>query len=695
MKTTKKLLAALLAVVMVFGIIPVMSFTTCADTNFSGYTAIYNESGLNAIKNNPSGKYYLANNINLSNNRRTAICDLNTPFTGIFDGNGYGITGLNFSATIGENYALYGLFGVNKGTIKNLKIQNCNVSNELTDVNKQAELYYGVISAVNFGTIENCHVLNSKFEFTVICDNGGSSKHNIFIEFGGISGINYNTIKNCSNYNSPISTVANVNANYCNAYARAAGIVSTNAVTTGYTGKVIDCYNTAAIQSSGNGYRFASGIVAYNTGTVENCFNNGNIKTIVPTAVNMEGYTAGVVANNLNGTVTKCRNRGTITGSDFTAGVVAINGTSTTKNSKTDKCYNDGKVNSTNSKGQAKSGGIAAQNFGTVTNCFNNKAITTKSSNDNAYSGGIVASNFAGSIKYCYNVGALSATAGKTKKAYIGAIAAAIDEGTVTCCYYPSNQKGAGNKTVGKGLSESALKKKASYSGFNFTNTWFIDSSNDYPYPVLRLSCDDVHIGKYTTSAKATLTKNGTRKYVCSLCGKTTETTTINKIGTVKLSGTAYTYTGSVKKPTVTVKDSAGKTISSSNYTVTYASGRKYVGKYKVTVKFKGNYSGTKTLYFTINPAKTTVSSLTAGSKKLTVKITKKSSQVSGYQIQYSTSKKFSSYKTKTVSYKTTKTTLSSLKAKTTYYVRVRTYKTVGGTRYYSGWSSYKYKKTK
>ncbi|MBR0447308.1 MAG: fibronectin type III domain-containing protein, partial [Clostridia bacterium] len=164
----------------------------------------------------------------------------------------------------------------------------------------------------------------------------------------------------------------------------------------------------------------------------------------------------------------------------------------------------------------------------------------------------------------------------------------------------------------------------------------------------------------------------------------------------ITLSSTSYTYTGGVKKPTVTVKNANGTKLTTSSYTVTYASGRKNMGTYKVTIKMKGNYTGTKTLTFKIIPAKTTLGTLTAGTKKLTVKWTKKTTQVTGYQIQYSTSKSFKSYKTKTVSsYKTTSTSLTGLKAKTTYYVRVRTYKTVNGVKYYSGWTTIKYKKTK
>jgi len=205
------------------------------------------------------------------------------------------------------------------------------------------------------------------------------------------------------------------------------------------------------------------------------------------------------------------------------------------------------------------------------------------------------------------------------------------------------------------------------------------------------------HQYKTVITKKATTTANGKSSHVCTQCGYTSsKTTTIYKASKISLSKTSYTFNGKVQKPTVTVKDYKGNKISSSYYTVSYASGCKNVGTYKVTIKFKGRYSGIKTLTFKIVPRAASINKLTAGNKKLTVKLNRSLQQSTGYQIQYSTSKKFTSYKTKTISnYKTSSTTLTGLKAKTTYYVRVRTYKMVNKTKIYSGWSTIKYIKTK
>ena len=146
------------------------------------------------------------------------------------------------------------------------------------------------------------------------------------------------------------------------------------------------------------------------------------------------------------------------------------------------------------------------------------------------------------------------------------------------------------------------------------------------------------------------------------------------------------TYTGSAIKPSPTVKVS-GKTLKKgTDYTLSYSS-NKSTGKAKITIKGTGNYTGSKTVYFYIVPKKISVKSVTSPKKK-TLKISwTKTSTVSGYEIQYSTSKSFSSKKTIWVkSYKTTSKTITGLKSKKKYYIRIRGYKTVSGTKKYGNW---------
>ena len=208
------------------------------------------------------------------------------------------------------------------------------------------------------------------------------------------------------------------------------------------------------------------------------------------------------------------------------------------------------------------------------------------------------------------------------------------------------------------------------------------------------------HTTKQTVT-KATPTANGKIVNYCSVCKKTLSTTVIPKASSIKLKATSLTYNGKVRTPKVIVKDRTGKTlVKNTDYTVSYAKGRKYVGKYAVKITFKGKYSGTKTLYFTIKPKATSISSLTAGSKKFTVKWKKQATQTTGYQVQYSASSKFSKAKTVTAGKNTTVSKkISKLSGKKKYYVRVRTYKTVKingkSIRIYSGWSKAKTVTTK
>lgn len=164
----------------------------------------------------------------------------------------------------------------------------------------------------------------------------------------------------------------------------------------------------------------------------------------------------------------------------------------------------------------------------------------------------------------------------------------------------------------------------------------------------------------------------------------------------MSLSKTNYTYNGKAKTPSVTVYDRLGNAIPSSEYTVKYKNNTK-PGYATAAVTMNGiNYKGSFTGTMLIKPKKMAVSSIKAGkSKSLTVKWSKDKT-VSGYQIRYSTSKKFYKSKTKTIkiSKKNNSKTITKLKANKKYYVQLRSYKTSGGKNIYGEWSKVKTIKT-
>ena len=232
--------------------------------------------------------------------------------------------------------------------------------------------------------------------------------------------------------------------------------------------------------------------------------------------------------------------------------------------------------------------------------------------------------------------------------------------------------------------SNTTYAANVSYNGYVYYHGSSVDDYNYAVRPALHLDISSSDLWSYA----------GT---VCS--DETVSSKTSIDLGKCKatLSSTKYTYNGKTKKPSVTVSYENSKIKKGTDYTVAYTGSCKAVGKYKVVVKGTGDFKGTKTLYFTINPKSTSLSTLTAAKKGFTAKWKKQSTQTSGYQIMYATNSKFTSGK-KTVTVSSNKTTskkITKLKAKKKYYVKVRTYKKVGSTKYYSSWSKVKTVKTK
>lgn len=169
------------------------------------------------------------------------------------------------------------------------------------------------------------------------------------------------------------------------------------------------------------------------------------------------------------------------------------------------------------------------------------------------------------------------------------------------------------------------------------TATMIITGKGDYYTGTLEKEFSIYHDHTYkTVLTKATTSSNGSSKQVCSVCGDVKSTTTIYKISSVTLSTSNYTYNGKAQKPTVTVKNSKGTTLKNgTDYTVSYASGRTKMGKYKVTVTFKGKYSGSKVLHFEIGPKNpSSVKTSLYGYDDVKVSWSKVSG-VSGYKVYY------------------------------------------------------------
>ena len=148
-------------------------------------------------------------------------------------------------------------------------------------------------------------------------------------------------------------------------------------------------------------------------------------------------------------------------------------------------------------------------------------------------------------------------------------------------------------------------------------------------------------------------------------------------------------YTGKALKPTVKVVLNKKNLKKGTDYTVTYSNNKK-IGTATVTIKGKGNYNGTKTATFKILPEAVSGLKLTAGKWQMTASW-KKVSGVTGYQLQYYPKGSSSSAKKVTISSsKTVKKTIKSLKKGRVYYLRIRSYKKVNGSNYYSAWSTKK-----
>ena len=206
-----------------------------------------------------------------------------------------------------------------------------------------------------------------------------------------------------------------------------------------------------------------------------------------------------------------------------------------------------------------------------------------------------------------------------------------------------------------------------------------------------------------TDLVPATARQDGSITRICTSCSTVGSRNAIPQAKSIKLSKTSYAYNGKIKKPGITVTDSQGTALKKGkDYTLSYPNKAKEPGRYKVTVRFQGNYSGTAAVSFTIRPKGVAISKLIAKGSGFTVKWKKQKQALSGYEISYSTSRKFTKKTTRSVTLgkgSAVSKSVSKLKAKQKYYVRICVFRAVKengkSKRIYSAWSKPKTVTTK
>lgn len=189
--------------------------------------------------------------------------------------------------------------------------------------------------------------------------------------------------------------------------------------------------------------------------------------------------------------------------------------------------------------------------------------------------------------------------------------------------------------------------------------------------------------GYWNIHQQATYTHTGRKTRSCSICGKA-DLVIIPKLSRKSISKAVTstikqkTYNGKPQKPSIKLILNNKLLKKNKDYSLLYKNNKK-PGKATITIKGKRNYYGTKNLYFFIAPKAPIIHSFNNSHKRtLTIRI-RKTIYASGYQLKYSTSKSFKSFKV--TNFSGSSKTLRNLSSNKTYYMKIRSFKKLGNKK--------------
>lgn len=261
---------------------------------------------------------------------------------------------------------------------------------------------------------------------------GNISSTSDSVEFG-LFKANHGTIKNLGIVNCQVHITTSDNV-----YASAGCITVGNS----QDAVISNCYATGDISIDSGAYAYAGGIVASNTGRIENCYSGVNISSESTYYERYAGYYA------------------------YAGGIAAVNEAYSYNNVRGEiiNCYNTGNLFAS-SEGHAN--GIAG-----------------------IYVGGIVA-ECNGLVQNCYNIGNLSGMVNNQPETKIGGIIGELrSSGVAEGCYYLDNNDLAVGKSYGTyaiiQCTAQEMRNQETFGEYDFDTVWEIDRESNYWFPKLR-----------------------------------------------------------------------------------------------------------------------------------------------------------------------------------------------------------------
>ena len=268
------------------------------------------------------------------------------------------------------------------------------------------------------------------------------------------------------------------------------------------------------------------------------------------------------------------------------------------------------------------------------------------------------------------------------------------------------------NYTITKGFKTLAFVKSAISKKYG--EKPFINALTSSSVKTVTYTSSNTKVAKVDTKGMVTIVGGGKATITAVFAGnqnyngtKASYTLTVAKINNSITAGNVVkTASSKAQVFTLTVSRKGNATLSytSNNKGVVVKAGKVTIAKnfvgtavITITAASNSNYNAiSKKITITVNPTGTKVTSLKNQSKNKFLLKWSRNKLVSGYEIQYASNKSFSKATKKTITKSsTTSYQASKLKKKTTYYVRIRTYKIVNKVKYYSGWSKVTYVKIK